>query len=201
MRCPANFSLIDLNLSSPYKVGSAQAIGVPMTEIETKLPIIIRDATALDMEAVATIYNDAVTKTTAIWNNALVDAENRRGWLEDRLAKGYPVLVAADSENIVCGYAALGPFRAFDGYKYTSELSLYVRNGQRGRGIGHMLLRTLIERGKRQGFHALIAAIEANNLPSMKLHHALGFQQVGLLPQVGRKFERWLDLVLMQYLY
>jgi phosphinothricin acetyltransferase len=157
----------------------------------------IRNATPQDAEAIAAIYNHAVTATTAIWNETIVDAENRRAWLVGRIADGFPVLVAQQGE-VVIGYASYGPWRAFEGFRETVEHSVYVAPDAQGAGIGRELMRALIRQAKDDGLHVMIAGIEAGNKGSIRLHQSLGFTQTGLMPQVGQKFGRWLDLVFMQ---
>lgn len=158
----------------------------------------IRDALPNDAEGIMSIYNHAVVHTTAIWNEVLVDVDNRRQWIADRQSAGLPVMVATDTQGHVLGYASFGPWRAFDGYRHTVEHSVYVRQGQRGRGIGKALLQTLIERARANGKHVMVAAVEAGNAHSIVLHQRLGFRQTGLMPEVGTKFGRWLDLVFLQ---
>ena len=158
----------------------------------------LRDATLNDISAITAIYNHAVLHTTAIWNYATVDEQNRVDWLQQRQAQGYPVLVAVNMADEVLGYASFGDWRPFDGYQHTVEHSVYVKQGQQGAGIGKALMLELIMRARQLGKHVMVAAVDADNLPSIRLHQALGFQQVGLMPQVGRKFERWLDLVWLQ---
>ncbi|MQB42637.1 GNAT family N-acetyltransferase [Rhizobium sp. ICMP 5592] len=160
----------------------------------------IRDAAATDIDGITAIYNDAVANTAAIWNEKQVDADNRREWLRDRLRLGYPVLVATDDGEDVVGYASFGDWRAFDGYRHTVEHSVYVRNDQRRNGVGEALMIGLISRAKAIGKHAMVAGIEAGNTGSIRLHEKLGFRQVGLLPEVGTKFGRWLDLAFLQLL-
>ncbi|PWR24655.1 GNAT family N-acetyltransferase [Zavarzinia aquatilis] len=157
----------------------------------------IRDATEGDLPGILAIYNDAVANTTAIWNETLVDLDNRRAWLHARLAQGYPVLVAVD-DGAVLGYASFGDWRAFDGYRHTVEHSVYVGANTRGRGVGRALLTALIPRAAALGKHVLVAGIEAGNQPSIRLHEQLGFLRTGLMPEVGIKFGRWLDLQFMQ---
>jgi phosphinothricin acetyltransferase len=159
--------------------------------------LIIRAATTGDLPALTTIYNDAVADTTAIWNDRQVDIENRRLWLEDRTGQGFPVLVAADGTETV-GYATFGPFRPHDGYRHSVENSIYVAKKKRGQGIAAALMPPLLDAAKALGVHAMIAGIEAENHASIRLHEKFGFREVGRLPEVGRKFDRWLDLVFMQ---
>ena len=158
----------------------------------------IRDALPDDVAALREIYNDAVAHTTAIWNETMVDETNRLAWLQDRLGRGYPVLVATDAQDRVLGYASFGDWRAFEGFRHTVEHSVYVHRDARGSGIGRQLLQALIGRARSLGTHVMVAAIEAGNAASIGLHEQLGFVCTGRMPQVGTKFGRWLDLVFMQ---
>lgn len=158
----------------------------------------IRDAGPQDAEAIAAIYNDAVAHTTAVWNDRQVDAENRRAWMSERQRAGYPVLVATNDDGAVLGYASFGDWRAFDGYRHTVEHSVYVRADQRGAGLGRALMLALIARARALGKHVMVAAIEAGNTGSIRLHETLGFEQVGLMREVGTKFGTWLDLAFLQ---
>lgn len=158
----------------------------------------IRDAEDHDLEGITTIYNDDVEQTTAIWNETTIDVENRRAWLAGRRKAGYPVLVAVSDEDTVLGYASFGDWRAWDGYRHTVEHSVYVRSDQRGAGIGKALMEDLIGRARDIGKHVMVAGIEAGNTGSIRLHEKLGFEQAGLLRQVGTKFGRWLDLAFLQ---
>ncbi len=159
--------------------------------------MIIRDAGDDDLEAIRRIYNHAVAHTTAIWNEVVVDLDDRRRWAAVRRASGFPVLVA-EVEGEVAGYGSFGDFRAFDGYRHTCEHSVYVDERFRRRGIARTLVGALEVRARGLGKHAMIAGIEAGNAASIALHAELGFVEVGRLPQVGRKFERWLDLVFLE---
>ena len=157
----------------------------------------IRAATPADAEAIAAIYNDAVANTTAIWNEVTVDAANRVDWMSARMAGGFPVLVA-EVAGAVAGYASYGPWRAFDGYRQTVEHSVYVSAGFRGQGLARALMAALIDRARAAGLHVMVAAIEAENRPSVALHENLGFANAHTMRQVGQKFGRWLDLTFME---
>jgi len=157
----------------------------------------IRDATPEDAPEIAAIYNAAVRETTAIWNEIEVDALNRAEWMIARQEAGLPVLVL-DEGGVVCGYASYGPFRAFDGYRATVEHSVYIRADRRGGGRGKALLQALIDYARAEERHVMVAAIEAGNTASIALHEKLGFESIGIMPQVGQKFGRWLDLALLQ---
>ena len=101
---------------------------------------VIRDAVAADLPAIRDIYNDAVLNTLAIWNENTVDLDNRQQWFDARQAQGYPILVAVEN-NEVTGYASFGDWRPFEGFRYSVEHSVYVRNDQRGKGLGQRLCR------------------------------------------------------------
>ncbi|MBG7085287.1 N-acetyltransferase [Pseudomonas aeruginosa] len=141
----------------------------------------IRDAGVADLPGILAIYNDAVGNTTAIWNETPVDLANRQAWFDTRARPGPPILVASDAAGEVLGYASYGDWRPFEGFRGTVEHSVYVRDDQRGKGLGVQLLQALIERARAQG-----------------LHRRLGFEISGQMPQVGQKFGRWLDLTFMQ---
>jgi phosphinothricin acetyltransferase len=158
---------------------------------------LIRPAGEADLPAILTIYNDAVAHTTAVWNDVVVDLDNRRNWFETRLAQNFPVLVAESGED-VAGYGSFGDFRAFNGYRFTVEHSVYVAAGARRRGIASALLTALTERARALGKHTMIAGIAGDNEPSIRLHLKHGFVETARMPEVGFKFDRWLDLVFMQ---
>ncbi|MBZ6077334.1 GNAT family N-acetyltransferase [Microvirga puerhi] len=160
--------------------------------------MLVRDADVKDIDGIVAIYNDAVANTTAIWNEVTVDVANRAAWLADRHCQGYPVLVAVDDAGAILGYASFGDWRAWDGYRYTVEHSVYVRRDQRGGGIGRALLAELIDRARSMGKHVMVAGIEARNEASIRLHHKLGFESVGHLKEAGTKFGDWLDLAFLQ---
>lgn len=156
----------------------------------------IRGARESDLEAIRAIYNHAVEHTTAIWNETLVDLENRRQWWEARQAQGYPVIVAVEGARVL-GYASFGDWRAFDGYRHTVEHSVYVDKDARGGGVGRALMVALIARARDCGKHVMVAGIEAGNGASIRLHLSLGFEETGVMREVGVKFGRWLDLAFL----
>ncbi|MCE5980979.1 GNAT family N-acetyltransferase [Pseudomonas sp. LF19] len=159
---------------------------------------LLRDAVPADLPGIRDIYNDAVLNTTAIWNEQPVDLSNRQAWFEARQAQGYPILVAVDAADQVLGYASFGDWRPFEGFRHTVEHSVYIRNDQRGNGLGPKLMLALIERARACNKHVMVAAIESGNAASIRLHQRLGFTLNGQMPQVGVKFGRWLDLTFMQ---
>lgn len=163
-----------------------------------ELNVQIRDALDTDLAGILRIYNDAVENSTAIWNDRIVDLDNRRAWLAERHDQGYPVLVAIDEGGQVAGYASFGPWRPHDGFRHTVENSVYVSPDHRGSGIGRSLMKALIERARMLEKHVMVAFIESENRASVHMHQQLGFIHVGQMRQVGCKFGRWLDLTMMQ---
>ncbi|MBX9467315.1 MAG: GNAT family N-acetyltransferase [Rhizobium sp.] len=159
--------------------------------------LILRDATEADLPAILAIYNHAVAETTAIWNEILVDLDNRQAWFEARQARGFPILVA-EIDGRIAGYASYGDWRAFDGFRQSVEHSVYIEKDFYGRGLGKALMAALIERATLGGIHVMVAAIEAGNQGSIALHTRLGFRLVGTHHEVGKKFGRWLDLTMME---
>lgn len=159
--------------------------------------VAVRDAVDEDIGAIVAITNDAILTSTANWNLRPVTVEQRLGWMEERRAGGYPVLVA-ERDGEIAGFASFGQFRPFEGYLHTVEHGIYVARTARRRGVGTALLGALVERAGAFGAHVMVAGIEARNEASLALHARFGFVRVGLMPEVGRKFDRWLDLVLMQ---
>ena len=158
--------------------------------------IVVRDATEADLPAILAITNDAILHGTALWTIDPVTLDQRRAWMEERATEGSPVLVAERAEAIA-GFGSYGRYRPHQGYDHTVEHSLYVREAARRAGAGRSLLAALVERAGRSGKHVMIGAIEARNNASIALHEQAGFTRAAVLPEVGRKFGRWLDLLFM----
>ncbi len=157
---------------------------------------LIRPAEAGDLAAIADIYNDAVLNSTATFDvEPWTEAEQAR-WLR-RHGHPYAVLVAERVGEVV-GWASLGAYRSKPAYRFTAEDSVYVRSDVQGGGIGALLLARLLDVAADNGFHAVIARIAEVNPTSERLHRRLSFRRVGVEREVGRKFERWLDVVVMQ---
>jgi L-amino acid N-acyltransferase len=161
------------------------------------MSIEIGEATEADLPAILAINNLAVAETTASWNYAPADLASRQAWFAGMTARNDPVLVARRAGELV-GYAYWGPFRPADGYLYSVENSVYVRKDMHGKGIGRLLMIELISRARAKGLHAIVAGIGAENTGSIAFHARLGFIEYARMPQVGAKFGRWMDLVLMQ---
>lgn len=157
----------------------------------------VRDAVPADLPGILEIYNEAILTSTSSWDYEPWSPVQHADWYAHKAENGYPLLVAVAGEELL-GYATYGEFRPKVGYAATREHSVYVDDAARGRGVGSSLMKELIDRARQSGVHALIGAIAADNEPSLALHARLGFVEVGRLPEVGRKFDRWLDLVFVQ---
>jgi phosphinothricin acetyltransferase len=160
--------------------------------------LLVRPATPHDLAAIAAIYGHAVRNGTASFElETPSDVEMQRRY-DELVGAGYPYVVA-EQAGAVLGYAYAGLYRARPAYRWTVEDSVYVDVAAQGRGIGRALLNRLIAESEARGFRQMIAVIgDTANVGSIGLHRAAGFQMVGTLENVGHKFGRWLDSVLMQ---
>ena len=157
----------------------------------------IRPATATDIAAITAIYNDVISTTNAIYREDEVDVSERMAWYEDKLAHGFPVIVAEQQGQVV-GYGVFGSFRFGEGYNHTVEHSVHVASHLRGQGIGKKILEDLIDRARRQNRLIMVAAIDSTNTQSIGMHVAYGFVESARMPRVAKKHGNFLDLVLMQ---
>jgi len=162
--------------------------------------MILRDATHDDLPALLEIQNHAIRHLTAAWTETEETLAERSRWFEDRKAQNLPVIVAVDDDGHVLGFGSYGLFRTKPGYRFTAEHSVYVIAEAQGQGIGRALLAEIETRAAHNGIHVLVAVIDGENLASITLHERAGYSSAGRLPQVGAKFGRWLDLILMSKL-
>ncbi|BBE72194.1 GNAT family N-acetyltransferase [Oharaeibacter diazotrophicus] len=160
--------------------------------------MLVRPADPTDLPAILAIYNEVIATSTAVYAFDPVPLEERTAWYEARRALGYPVLVADDGGAVV-GFSSFGDWRgAWPGYRHTVEHSVHVAAGLRGRGVGSALVGALLPLARDAGKHVMVGAVDAANEPSLRFHDKLGFERVGHFREVGRKFDRWLDLVFVQ---
>jgi phosphinothricin acetyltransferase len=158
----------------------------------------IRASTENDIPAIAAIYAHHVRTGTASFEIEPPDAAEMLRRRSEITAKGFPYLVAEDGGAVV-GYAYAGPYRARLAYRHTVENSIYVRHDMAGKGIGGLLMPALIAACEKNGYKQIIAVIgDSGNAASINLHRKFGFRDVGVLKDVGFKFDRWLDTVFMQ---
>lgn len=144
------------------------------------------------------IYNPVVETSTATFDLVPRTLEQQRSWLSDR--SGARIVLVAEDDGDVVGYAAISPYRERAAYATTVEDSVYVHDAHHGRGVGRALLEEMVSTARAHGFHAMMARIVADHEASIALHAACGFEIVGHEREVGRKFGRWLDVTLMELL-
>ena len=158
--------------------------------------IIVRTATENDIQPMLDIYNEVIKNSTAVFQYDPHTLDMRKEWFAKKREENHPVFIA--EENEVVGFSTFGQFRNWQAYKYSVENSVYVKADQRGKGIGKLLLKPLIDAAKELELHTIIAGIVADNEASMALHKQFGFVEVAHFKEVGYKFNRWLDLKFLQ---
>lgn len=158
----------------------------------------IRLAAPGDARAINDIQNHYVIHSTATFLTEPLTLAQRKAWLEGR-APQHPVTVA-EMDGVVVGWGALGEFRSRPAYRFSTEFSVYVHPEHHRRGIGRALLADLRERARAAGLHALIGGCCGESTGILALLEAEGFEKVAHFPEVGWKFDRWLDVVFMQKL-
>jgi len=157
----------------------------------------LRLAEPRDAESVRRIYNAEVVGSTATFDLRPRTPEEQAAWMDDHRGT-YPVIVAVDDEDRVLGFGSLSTYRDRPSYATTVENSVYVDTAHRGNGVGRALLEELVRLATLHGFHSMIARIGGDNTASIALHRACGFEEVGVEREIGRKFNRWLDVAVLQ---
>jgi len=158
--------------------------------------MIVRDATAADLQVINAIYNHYVPISTCTYQMTPETEEGRRAWFTGRKPQ-HPVIVA-ELDATVVAWGSLSPFHKREAYAGTVENSVYVSHLHQRCGLGRLIMEELIRRARASGIHTIVAAISADQEGSIALHNRLGFIETGRLREVGRKFDRLLDVVLMQ---
>ncbi|WP_299351322.1 GNAT family N-acetyltransferase [uncultured Shimia sp.] len=156
--------------------------------------MILRPAIPKDAPVIAQIWNREICDGVSTFNSV----EKPDDEVASQIAACGPAFRVAELGDQVIGFATFFPFRNGVGYAHTMEHTIYLDQSARGKGAGRALMLELEQVAKGQGVHALVAGIGGENAAAIAFHAAIGFEQVGKMPQVGRKFDRWMDLVLMQ---
>ena len=159
----------------------------------------VRPAEIDDLDAITEIYNEAILTTDATFDIEPKTQVEQEAWFADHGPKN-PVLVA-ELDGVVVGWASLSEWSDRCAYADTAELSFYVKEEFRSRGIGKRLLEDIIQEGERVGLHTVIARIATGNNQSIHLHERVGFEHIGVMREVGQKFGRLLDVCLMQKIH
>lgn len=162
------------------------------------MTVTVRPAVLADIPAITRIYTHAVDYGTASFELTAPDEGEMTRRFNELTTGGFPYLVAV-IDGAVVGYAYAGPYRARPAYRFTVENSVYVAHDSHRRGVGKALLEALIEASTEKGFRLMVAVIgDSNQAASIGLHEAAGFKHAGVFENIGYKFDRWLDSVLMQ---
>jgi len=157
----------------------------------------IRRALVTDAAAICEIYNHEVQFETSTFDLVPRTLENQSAWITAR-SGAFSAIVAVTPEDEVVGFGALSEYRDRAAYSTSVENSVYVKRDLGRRGIGRLILATLLEQAADSGFHVVMARVEASGTASRALHESCGFTLVGIEREIGRKFGRWLDVALMQ---
>jgi L-amino acid N-acyltransferase len=156
-------------------------------------------ATIEHIEPITNIYNDAVQNSTATFDTEIKSVEEQRLWFNEHSDK-YPILVAEEND-IVVGWASLSRWSGRCAYADTAEISIYIKDDYRGKGIGTKLLKKILDQGKNAGLHTVLARIADGSDASIRLHKKVGFEYIGVMKEVGKKFGRLLDVHMMQLIF
>jgi len=159
----------------------------------------VRAANDADAEAIRSIYNLEVLESTVTFDLVPRTLPDQLEWQHER-SGAHVVLVADDDAGGIVGFGSLSAYKRRAAYSTTVEDSVYVRRDQQGRGVGRLLLDELVAVATAHGFHAMMARIVGGHDASIRLHAGAGFEIVGTEREIGRKFGRWLDVVVMQKL-
>jgi phosphinothricin acetyltransferase len=162
------------------------------------MPLKLRAAAPPDIPAITAIYDHAVRHGTASFELEPPDEAEMLRRLQTLIDGGYPYLVA-ELDDRIAGYAYAGPYRPRRAYRFSLENSVYIDPAMHRRGVGRALLYRLILESEARGFRQMIAIIgDSAHSSSIELHRNAGFRLVGTIENVGYKFDRWLDSVVMQ---
>ena len=162
------------------------------------MEFIIKPCEEKQLPEIREIFNEAILNSTALYDYKPRTMEMMNRWFMEKQNGNYPVIGVFDHEDLLLGFASYGSFRGRPAYKYSVEHSVYVRSDQRGKGIGTLLLKEIVEIAKEQDYHVLVGGIDASNRESIRLHEKEGFVFVGIIREAGFKFGRWLDLAFYQ---
>jgi L-amino acid N-acyltransferase YncA len=159
----------------------------------------IRKAISEDLPAITDIYNQAIINTTATFDIGARTPDEQRSWFEKHSQK-YPLLVALEGNKIV-GWASMTAWSDRLAYADTAEISLYVDEKYRGKGVGRKLSEAILKAGREGGLHTAIARIVEGNDASIHLAESFGFEHIGVMREAGKKFGRLLDVYMMQIIF
>ncbi|KNF07216.1 L-methionine sulfoximine/L-methionine sulfone acetyltransferase [Gottschalkia purinilytica] len=157
----------------------------------------IRRATINDLKYILDIYNFYVMNSVSSFDTSIRTVEGGEKWFNEHDDK-YPIIVYED--NDIEGWASLSKWASHDGYIGTVELSIYVKHDSKGKQIGKKLFESIIKKAKELNYHCIISRITEGNEVSRKMHENYGFTYIGVMKEVGKKFDKYLDVHLYQYI-
>jgi L-amino acid N-acyltransferase YncA len=158
--------------------------------------ITLRPGQESDATGIAAILNHYIEHTTATFFTEPVTAEDRYNWITRRRPEH--TLWVADLQGQPVGWAALSDHKPRGGYRHTVENSIYLHPAHVGRGLGRRLLNRVLEDARNAGFHLIVAGACSESQASIALHEGAGYERVGHFKEIGRKFDRWLDVIYLQ---
>ncbi|MCW1951810.1 MAG: GNAT family N-acetyltransferase [Octadecabacter sp.] len=153
----------------------------------------VRAATSKDAQAICKIWAPQILDTVVTFNSKPYTAEQVAQMIAER-----PCFLVIEAHDTLLGFASYTQFRGGVGYAHTMEHTIILAPEAAGQGAGRALMKALMDHARAADTHMLVAGVCAENAAGVAFHRALGFEQVAVLPEVGRKFGRWMDLVLMQ---
>ena len=190
-------SVTDLTETCPLRERQSLRHGLVGPECPARMcRVIVRHASTADGVAIGSILNALLATTAIEWTDTPRTADGILEWLDE-----HEVVLVAEERSEVVGVAAFGWFRdvtKWPGYRFTVENTVHVREGHWGSGVGRRLMEALIDEARQSGKHTMVAAVDGANGASIRFHERLGFVEVARMPQIGAKFCRWQDLVLLQ---
>lgn len=157
----------------------------------------IRAVTPTDVDAILAIWNPIIRDTVSTFNSEEKTRSGLLTYFRGKEKADEPFFVAEDGGEIL-GFATYGPFRGGVGYRHTFEHTIMVDPDGGGRGVGRALLKAVEVHAEKRGAHSLMAGVSGENDAGISFHKVMGYQEIARLPEVGRKFNRWFDLVLLQ---
>ena len=158
----------------------------------------MRLAVEADAAVICEIYNQGIEDRLATLETERRTPEERCQWIKSRSAR-HPVIVAEDAGRVLA-WGSLNPFNPRETYRHVADVSIYVERGQRGRGVGRVVLARLIELARELGYHKMVLSAFPFNAAGMALYERLGFRTVGLYKEQGMLDGRWVDTIVMEKL-
>ena len=157
--------------------------------------MIIRPAASADIPAILDVWNPIIRDTSITFTSEEKTSASLAALIDERRAAGREFYVAEDRSLL--GFVTYAQFRGGNGYAHAMEHTIVLAPGARGKGAGRALMAAVEAHARDGGAHTLFAGVSGANPEGVAFHERVGFRHLARIPEVGRKFDRWLDLVLM----